>query len=435
MVLTKVPLGTKSTQNAGSTINAASAGKRCAGEQCSNPVATIGNGGKGGGLDRFCSDCRSSIASVAPNCSQPVSNNDQGGQDRKGISKRPYGDLSPDSSPLDPKKSRVSVRTRDFSVFSNDLETTEKGELIARIKQLISIGQECVAECNVLSSTLKCTEDAFTAYKVAFADEAFKAFTSKCDQVASFSAATRPESSTLVVTVGETATIEQLDTQKIDQLLDAADGGPVPQTVRRKEGKVFISFSDAVQSGRAKATLESKPECLRLFQTVNTQPKLYPAIILNVDVDDLEALKKELVFRNPAVKSSFKKVLSIFRSQNNVTGHAKLFFDDKSIRDTVLKAGRLFAFGRRFRVVEVDLNREVRRCFRCQVYGHIAKSATNACEKDEVCGFCAGAHSTKACARAGQPKCANCSKAHRAGDPLCSHQIRAVNRFRAAIDQ
>ena len=86
-------------------------------------------------------------------------------------------------------------------------------------------------------------------------------------------------------------------------------------------------------------------------------------------------------------------------------------------------------------MVEVDLNREVRRCFRCQTYGNIAKSANNACMLDEVCGYCAGDHSTKECTRTGHPKCANFSKAHRAGDPSCSLEIRGVNRFRAAIDQ
>jgi len=434
MVFTKAPPGPVASQNAGSNTDSATTVQRCAGERCSNPVAKKVNGGKAGGLGRFCSGCQASISSAASNSSQSASLLDPS-QNRKVHSKRPFDNLSPDGSLLEPKKSRISVSVRDFSAFSKDLETAERCELVSRIRQLISIGQECVTESNRLASVLRNTEDAFTAYKVAFADEAFKSFTSKCEQVASCCSATRPESSTLVVTVREDAAEEQVDTQIIDQLLDAADSGPVPQTVRRKEGKVFISFSDAVQSGRAKAMMESKPESVRLFQTVNTQPKLYPAIILHVDVDDLEALKTEIAFRNPIAKNSIKKVHTIFRSQNNITGHAKLFFGDKSIRDAVLKAGRLFAFGRRFRVVEVDLNREVRRCYRCQAYGHISKSATNACVKDEVCGFCAGSHSTKTCTREGQPKCANCFKAHRAGDPSCSHQTRAVNRFRAAIDQ
>jgi len=99
---------------------------------------------------------------------------------------------------------------------------------------------------------------------------------------------------------------------------------------------------------------------------------------------------KELVFRNPNVGRAIKQVRAIFRSSNSTNGHVKLFFDSKKVRDEVLKSGRMFAAGRRVQVVEVDLNREVRRCFRCQTYGHIAKSSTNSCSKDEVCGFCAG---------------------------------------------
>ena len=156
---------------------------------------------------------------------------------------------------------------------------------------------------------------------------------------------------------------------------------------------------------------------------------------LNVDITDVDALKKELAFRYSDFGHAIKQVRTIFRSSNSSNSHEKLFFDDKSIRDMVLKAGRLFTFSRRFRVVEVDLNREVRRCFRCQTYGNIAKSANNACMLDEVCGYCAGDHSTKECTRTGHPKCANFSKAHRAGDPSCSLEIRGVNRFRAAIDQ
>ena len=320
-------------------------------------------------------------------------------------------------------------------IFRSSAKTSRRLREVSWINQLIAIGQECVIESNVLASALQSSEDAFLAYKVAFADEAFKAFTLNRDQVAPCSPPALPESSTLVVTVNEDAANEEVDTKFIDQLLEAAESGPVPQVVRRKEGKVFISFSDAVQSGRAKAVMETKPECRHLFHSVDTQAKLFPAVILNVDVADLDVLKKELAFRNPMVSNSILKVHTIFRSPNNVTGHVKLFFGTKSIRDAVVKAGNLFACGRRFRVVEVDLNREVRRCFRCQAYGHIAKTASNVCLHDEVCGFCAGAHSSKTCARTGPPKCANCSKAHRAGDPSCTFQIRAVNRFRAAIDQ
>ena len=428
MVVTKVPPGTNS-----STPNF-SPSRVCAGVQCNNLISKKkGKGGKGG-LDRFCPVCCASISQNKPGSTQSTPRADQI-PNRQENAKRTFHELSPTTSPLDPKKSRVSATTLDFSVFLADLEHVDKKELIERIKKLIEMGQSCLAELSSSAAALKSSEDAFIAYKVAFADEAFKSFTSRSAPLALRDTSEKPESSTLVVTVSEAASKEEVDTETIDRLLEATDKGPVPQFVKRKEGKMFISFSDAVQSGRAKSLIESKPECKRLFDSVDTQARLFPVVALHVDISDLDLLKKELSFRNPSCGSAIKQIRTIFHSSNSQRGHVKLFFTSKRVRDEVLRCGRLFAFGRRVQVVEVDLNRDVRRCYRCQTYGHIAKSANNACSNEEVCGYCAGSHATKVCAHTGQPKCANCKKAHRSGDPSCHHQIRAVGRYRAAIEQ
>ena len=381
-----------------------------------------GKGGKGG-LGRFCADCSANIAGAIASPSQP-SPNKGSSENKKENPKRTYANLSPGECQLEPKKPCVSEISHDFSVFLKDLESTETDELIDIIRQLVSIAQDCVAE-NIFSATaLKRTEEAFNTYRIAFADEAFKSLTSHCIPVAACNAPPQPGTSILVATGNEAVASEEVNTETLDRLLDSSANGPVPQVVSRKEGKVYISFSDAVQSGIAKSLFQSKPEGTRLFESVSTQTKLFPAVALHADVSDLDTLKKEFVFRNPSVGHSISLIRTIFRSPiNPCVGHVKLFFNEKKARDEILKSGRIFAAGKRFQVVEVDLNREVRRCFRCQAYGHIAKSATNACSKDEVC------------ARAGQLKCANCLKAHRSGDPSCIHQIRAVGRYKAIFDQ
>jgi hypothetical protein len=430
MVNDAVPTGTNS-----STASSSPPGRRvCAGVQCSNPIPMKrGKNGPGGGYDRFCSECCIGLSQALPSKSQSTPNKQI---PKKGEPlKRNLDQLTPDTSPLDPKKSRLSDPPHDFSEFSADLEKVSKRVLIDRINKLIEFSQTCIAEKNSAALALKDTEDAFNAYKIAFADEAFKAFTSRPDPITNSKIHDKPESSTLVVTVSEAASNEEVDTQTIDRLLESTLKGPVPQFVKRKEGKMYISFSDAVQSGRAKSLMESKPECVHLFESVVTQSRLFPVVALHVDISDLDSLKKELVFRNTNCGFAIKQVRTIFRSPNNQSGHVKLFFDSKRVRDEVLKSGRLFANGKRIQIVEVDLNREVRRCYRCQAYGHIAKTSNNACAKEEVCGYCSGPHSTRVCAHKGQPKCANCQKAHRSGDPSCHHQIRAVGRYRAAIEQ
>ena len=427
-----VPSGAKQG-GGGNGTQSTGARKVCAGADCGNPIPKKRFGGKIGGLDRFCTGCRAGIEQFAPDRSQPSTGNllkqqfnEQG--------KRAHDTISPVVSPLEPKKTRFSAMGYDFSIFLSDLESADKCDLIERVRKLVSIGQSCVTEMNSSASALKRTEDAFNAYKVAFADDAFRSFTARSLSTANGSSAST-ESSTLVVTVNEAAMNEEVNAQVMDRLLDATDKGPVPQTVRQKEGKVYISFSDAVQCGKAKSMIETKPECKLIFETANTQTKLFPAIALHVDLTDLESLKKELVFRNPVHGSSIKQFRTIFRSTKNPSGHIKILFDSRRARDEVINRGVLFAFGRRIQIVPVDPNREVRRCYRCQSYGHIAKSASNECSKEEMCGFCAGQHSTRDCARVGKPKCANCSSAHRAGDPSCSHQVRAVSRYRAVFEQ
>jgi hypothetical protein len=433
MVSTVVPVGTKPS-NHSKDNQPPSSPKLCAGEQCGKPLSNKGKGRKGGGYERFCPECRASIKQGLPNSSQSTPKVTQT-QSTNEHPKRAFDTLSPSEPPLEPKKSRFSASARDFSVFTCDLETIDRNELMDRVRKLVEIGQSCIAELNSATVALKSTEDAFASYKIAFADEAFKALIARRVTPETCDSSSRAESSTLIVTVSEDAGNEEVDAEAIDRLLEATNRGPIPQMVKRKEGKVYISFSDAVQSGRAKSLIETKKECVDLFKTVLTQDKLFPAVALNVDVTDIDALKKEFVFRNPNVGLAIKQVRVIFRSSNSPKGHVKLFFDSKKVRNEVLKSGRLFAAGRRVQVVEVDPNREVRRCFRCQTYGHIAKSATTACSKDEVCGFCAGQHSTRVCTRTGQPKCANCQKAHRSGDPTCIHQIRAVSRYKAVIEQ
>ena len=393
MVITTVPAGT--SQSAGASNSTPGVGRRCAGEKCEKPVARKGKGGKGG-LDRFCADCRASITGSTASPSQPSSNLGSSHKNKE-HTKRTFENLSPGDCQLEPKKLRVSVNARDFSVFLDDLESARSDELVDRIRQLVAIAQDCLAEKDSIATALKSTEEAFNAYRIAFADETFRSLTAGRIPASACATPSPPESSTLVVTVNEAAASEEVNTETFDRLLDSSANGPVPQIVKRKKGKVYISFSDAVQSGIAKALIKSKPECSRLFdiESVSTQTKLFPAVALHVDVTDLDTLKKEITFRNPSVGHSIKLIRTIFRSPLNTSvGHVKLFFDDKRTRDEVLKAGRLFAAGKRLQVVQVDPNREVRRCFRCQTYGHIAKSAANACSNDEVCGFCAGPHSS-----------------------------------------
>lgn len=219
---------------------------------------------------------------------------------------------------------------------------------------------------------------------------------------------------------------EQITTGVIDKILGAEASGPVPQTVQRKDRLVYMSFADAVQSGRAKAILESNPDGTSLFRAVESQRRLFPA----VDLSDLEGLKRDIILRNEFIGASLEVVRPLFRGRDGVVGHAKLLFNSAARRDEAIRRGKIYTDGRRVAVTPIDWNKEVRRCYRCQKYGHIARL----CPSEPACGRCAGSHAPGECNSAPK-KCVNCGGPHTSGDPLCAEQVKAVRRLRARLDE
>lgn len=136
--------------------------------------------------------------------------------------------------------------------------------------------------------------------------------------------------------------------------------------------------------------------------------------------------------RNSFVGDSLASVKFVFQSKQTPTGHVKLLFRAKEVRDEALKRGHIFVGGRKVKVVEVDWNREVRRCYKCQGYGHIKH---NCSASVLTCGLCAGGHDTRDCDSKLALKCANCKKQHAAGDPQCTEQQKAVRRLRVYVEQ
>ena len=82
---------------------------------------------------------------------------------------------------------------------------------------------------------------------------------------------------------------------------------------------------------------------------------------------------------------------------------------------------------------EVDWNREVRRCYNCQKYGHIAKDCPQ--KAAPTCGNCTGAHDSRQCDGKAPKKCVNCHGRHRSGDAHCPEQIKMVKRMRARLEE
>lgn len=382
---------------------------------------------KGKGNFQICPSCRELSSSphvkqTTPSVKRNISS----------IASSPSEEPTPDTS----KNPRYAAPTQPaeeddilFNLDPDNLTSMNKNDLIDYIQRVARVARKYQALHHQCSAELDTEKKLFSEYKIAFADNAFHALINKkpsCDQIS-----IKQQPSTIVININEEKKEESFDTQRVDAILGSKSNGPIAETITRKDNKLYLSFKDALESGKAKSILESEPECTKLFSSIAAQPKFFSAVVHHVNVTDLNHLEEELLLRNPFLGNSIKSIKTIYRSKKDASfGHVKILFDQVHIRDAAISRGKLYADGRRLNVVETDLNKEVRRCYNCQRYGHLAKP----CSSAVACGRCAGNHDTKDC-KSKTNKCVNCTKAHRSGDVMCAEQVKAVKRLRAYINQ
>ena len=269
--------------------------------------------------------------------------------------------------------------------------------------------------------------------KISFAESVLKLKTT--DQPNQFSAptyATRgaPTNSTLVARCLKGQ--DSVDLLEIEKLLDTPSSGLIPSHVRFKNNKMFVTLDNDVAVAKAADILNKKPDFQSRFESASKLNVLYPVVALFVNVSDTESLKKKLEHRNKFLRDQIISVKIIFTKPNSTEGHVKIFLRSKLARDNILGQKKASIFDVDYRIVPVDLNREVRRCFKCQQYGHTQKF----CKVElPACGKCAGPHRTSECTAATTEwSCVNCGGPHQTGDILCAEQVKAVARYKAFLD-
>ena len=129
-------------------------------------------------------------------------------------------------------------------------------------------------------------------------------------------------------------------------------------------------------------------------------------------------------------------ISSTIRILSREKGHIKVYFTSKEAQTVILKAGiihtKINGF-KRHSIRAMDLNREIRLCYRCHSLGHIY---SNCKSPSEVCGKCAEkTHKTNECVQLeSKYRCVNCKNSkHKSDDPKCPERVNAVERLKKLL--
>ena len=358
----------------------------------------------------------------------------------KTAGKRPASTSSPGSSDLLAKKAKLAEQVGDVASDSElaGLSSLDKEALTARLSKCLGLLREQDGLIRSMGSMLAQHERDLVRVKLALADKTLSALALGCPSGTSYAAvAARPgPSPVLVASVKSDAALQgPLTAARMDHFLNTGPNRAVPQLVRHRGDEVRMTFANSTELEKAKAALEQQPECKKVFQSVSKTEHQFPAVALFVDTADLKGFESELQLRNPSKKGQIISIRPVHVKPGGTVGHVRLALRSRAIRDELIAKGRIYTGDRFHRVVPVDLDREVLRCFRCQKYGH--KQGAPCKAERPSCGKCAGGHLTRECSASPPPppKCANCKGAHHAGDRQCPDQKAAVSRYRAVLGE
>ena len=203
-------------------------------------------------------------------------------------------------------------------------------------------------------------------------------------------------------------------------------------------GAATLDFTSKVHMEEAQKTLSAKYE---VSSKSEDRKKLDPKLtIFNIDPDvaDGDQLLEELLEKNQSIRTL------------NVNKQMKVVFYNKSERYAVIQVSPAIRESIRQNgdYVHLDLGSHqvkdrihVIQCYHCQEFGHMAgKVYCKSKDKDPVCFYCAGNHSSKDCKsrkerKVNKIRCHNCAKSrnstdkaaantHKASDTLCPFYIR-----------
>ena len=271
--------------------------KKCLNQARADILNTAQSGSAGPTTRKQNMQRRNSLSSLTQSAPHTSSSADQNG-------KRPLSPSSfppPGTSGLASKKGKISAASLIATLSKVNLSSTSKPELVTHLKSCISCMLEMeethlemegesaanLRKINDLENTVESLKAEIVDIKVAFADNALKSFQSRPDSVVSQSvplAASYAETVRGAVLVASYAKGEKqlgpIDIAGVERLIDAQSNGLVPQSVREKDNKMYVTFNDTAEVAKAASVLKKQPDYTKVFEPVSLISKESKELIL-----------------------------------------------------------------------------------------------------------------------------------------------------------
>jgi hypothetical protein len=232
----------------------------------------------------------------------------------------------------------------------------------------------------------------------------------------------------------------------VESILGLQTDGPIAQDIKIKNGNLVMRFNTAADRDEANKRINAhQSKGYHLFDKVFVPNTPFPLLVhfnnllqrsLADRSDDLEtkiAKEKSLISQvessNPSLKGCVVSARVLRSSPNSHSYLVRLCVNSSALKKSILAGGRIFLENKAHRAIDVDVDKEVRRCLKCQRYGHIKHFCKSS---STVCGCCSLDHETSTCTVPKSSfKCPNCQGNHEAGHTSCRAQIAAVSRYTA----
>lgn len=177
----------------------------------------------------------------------------------------------------------------------------------------------------------------------------------------------------------------------------------VTRLKKGSNGAVILGCETTEEIEKLKTIVQEKMgEGFKVMETKQQKPKIK---IVNMEVDELELADDELVEtikKQNAMEDKEGREMKIVKRINKEERHegSIIMIVDEGTHQEILNKGKISVGWRKCPVYN---HVNVKRCYKCWGYYHIAKN----CTREETCHKCAGNHETSKCT-ATKNKCINC---------------------------